>query len=72
MFQSHSKHLLFRKKVSNIGPFLTILVIKWNTIHDVADISVYTKMHVFLYQLFQASNRSSFMINISLVSKNVI
>ena len=50
--------------------------------HDATGIFFYTKMQakrrylfhstVFLYHLFQASNRSSFIINISLVLKMVI
>ena len=82
MLQSRSQRLLFGKKVENIGIFLTNFTHKLEHA-DAADIFVYTKMHakrrcflfhctVFLYQLFQASNRFSFMINISTVSKNDI
>ena len=43
--QSRSQRLLFVKKVANIDIFSRILVMSWNTIHDTADIFVYTKVH---------------------------
>ena len=82
MLQARSQRLLFGKKVGTIGLFLTNFSHKLEHA-DAADIFVYTKIHarrrcflfhctVFSCQLFQASNRFSFMINISTVSKNDI